>query len=66
DENFIKIKSGILAAMKKCGDDILYKNQAYNQLKDMDKQNFTRVWENLKAKLPSPYRIQDIYDLILF
>ena len=66
DENYKKIKSQILNAIKKCGEDILYKSQAYNQIKDMDQETFSKVWENLKTKLPSPYRIQDIYDLILF
>ncbi|MGL4786631.1 MAG: hypothetical protein ACRC2Q_07080, partial [Cetobacterium sp.] len=66
DLNYKKIKSQILNAIKKCGEDILYKSQAYNQIKDMDQETFSKVWENLKTKLPSPYRIQDIYDLILF
>ena len=66
DENYKKIKFQILNAIKKCGEDILYKSQAYNQIKDMDQETFSKVWENLKTKLPSPYRIQDIYDLILF
>ncbi|MGL5000595.1 MAG: hypothetical protein ACRC6J_02600 [Cetobacterium sp.] len=65
-ENFVRIKSEVLNAMKKSGDNILYKNQAYNQLKDMNQDMFTKVWENIKSKLASPYRIQDIYDLILF
>lgn len=65
DLNYKKIKSQILNAIKKCGEDILYKSQAYNQIKDMDQETFSKVWENLKTKLPSPYRIQDIYDLIL-
>ena len=66
DLNYKKIKLQVLNAIKKCGEDILYKSQAYNQLKEMDQEKFSRVWENLKIKLPSPYRIQDIYDLILF
>lgn len=66
DENYKKIKSQVLNAIKKCGEDILYKSQAYNQIKDMDQESFSKVWESLKIKLPSPYRIQDIYDLILF
>ena len=66
DLNYKKIKSQILNAIKKCVEDILYKSQAYNQIKDMDQETFSKVWENLKTKLPSPYRIQDIYDLILF
>ncbi|MEG1449754.1 MAG: hypothetical protein RSC62_03005, partial [Cetobacterium sp.] len=66
NQNYKKIKTHVLSAIKKCGDDILYKHQAYNQLKDMDEQTFSKVWESLKSKLPSPYRTQDIYDLILF
>lgn len=66
NENYKKIKTQVLQGMKKCGDDLLYKTHAYNQLKSMDQETFTRVWENTKLKLASPYRIQDIYDLILF
>ncbi|MGL4999337.1 MAG: hypothetical protein ACRC5W_08670 [Cetobacterium sp.] len=66
NQNFMRVKTAVLNAIKKCGDNILYKNQAYNQLKDMNQEMFTKVWENIKIKLPSPYRIQDIYDLILF
>lgn len=66
DTNYKKIKSNVLNAIKKCGEDILYKSQAYSQIKEMDQETFSKVWENLKVKLPSPYRIQDIYDLILF
>lgn len=66
EKNYEKIKEGILEAMKKCGDNILYKNHAYNQIKAMDKNTFSDVWENTKLKLASPYRVQDIYDLILF
>lgn len=66
DTNYRKIKSQVLNAIKKCGEDILYKAQAYNQIKEMDQESFSKVWENLKTKLPSPYRTQDIYDLMLF
>ncbi|MGL5377526.1 MAG: hypothetical protein ACRCZR_06095 [Cetobacterium sp.] len=65
-ENFKRIKSEVLNAIKKCGDDILYKTQVYNQLKDMEQEMFIKVWDNIKLKLASPYRIQDIYDLIIF
>ncbi len=66
DENYKKIKSLTVQALKKCGDDILYKKQAYTQLKEMDQEKFAKVWENIKSKLASPYKTQDIYDLILF
>lgn len=64
--NFRRIKNQILQAMKKSGDDVLYKDMAYIQIKDMEIAEFTKLWENLKLKTASPYRIQDIYDGILF
>ena len=65
-ENFKRIKLQLLSGIKKCGENILYKNQAFNQLKDMEIDKFILLWEDLKRKLPSPYRVQDTYDLILF
>lgn len=66
NNNYKKIKNYILAGIKRCGEDILYKTQLYTQIKDMDMLSFIRVWENLKTKLPTPYKLQDIYDLMLF
>lgn len=65
-KNYKRIKTQVLQGIKKCGDEILYKKHAYEQLKNMDEETFGRVWEDTKSKLASPYRIQDIYDLILF
>lgn len=64
--NFKRIKNQILQAMRKCGDDILYKDFVYTQIKDMEILDFSKFWENLKTKIASPYRVQDIYDSILF
>lgn len=66
DKNFNQIRDKILNAIIKNGDDILYKKHAYEQLKKMDINSFSKMWENLKLKLPSPYRQQDIFDIMLF
>lgn len=65
-ENYKKIKDMVIQGIKKAGVTILYKDQVYEQIKNMDMEEFSKVWEDAKKKLPSPYRIQDIYDLILF
>lgn len=66
DKNFERIKKQVLKGLQNCEMDILYKKQAIKKLKEIELEEFKEVWEELKRKLASPYRPQDIYDLMLF
>lgn len=66
EENFTKYKNEILTGIEKTGDDILYKDKVKAKVQLMDLEDVKLLWEKTKAKAPSPYISQDIYDLIVF
>ena len=66
DDNFEKIKNQIIDALKKCEANILYKTQGIKRLEQIEKEGFKEVWKSVIKKLSSPYKPQDIHDLILF
>ncbi|MGL5051626.1 MAG: lipase family protein [Fusobacteriaceae bacterium] len=66
EENFIRIKKDILDGMKKSHVEIIYKKEMLECVDSLEIENFSELWEKLKKKLPSPYRLQDIYDGLLY
>lgn len=46
--------------------DFLYGKKVSNQLKNMNLEKFSRLWKLLLEKLPSPYKSQDFFDVLVF
>lgn len=64
--NYSKLKNYITKGISSCGEEILYKKQSLEQIKNMRYDEFEYLWKNLKDKLASPYRTKDLFDLIVF
>lgn len=64
--NFYDIKNGLIRGFENCGLDLLYKDKIIEQLKKMDIDIFSCLWEKTKKKLASPYKFVDIFDIFIF
>ena len=66
EENFEKLKNQLLQGLDSTGAELPYKKHIIHQIKKMELGEFSTLWEKIKAKLPSPYRLQDIFDVFIF
>lgn len=66
EENFEKLKNQLLQGLDSTGAELPYKKHVINQMKKMEKEEFAILWEKIKTKLPSPYKLQDIFDVFIF
>ena len=64
--NFLDIKSGLIKGFENCGLDLLYKDKIIEQIRKMDIDIFSKLWDKIKKKLPSPYKYIDIFDIFIF
>lgn len=66
EENFLGLKKELLDGAKKSGLEIIYKKEIIECIFSLEIETFSEFWEKLKKKRPSPYRLQDIYDGLLY
>ena len=66
EENFEKLKNQLLQGLDNTGAELPYKKHIFHQIKNMEMEEFSTLWEKVKAKLPSPYKLQDIFDVFIF
>ena len=66
EENFEKLKTQLLQGLDNTGAELPYKKHITHQIKNMEMEEFSTFWEKIKAKLPSPYKLQDIFDVFIF
>ena len=66
EQNFSRIKSQMIRGLENTGAELPYKKHIIHQLNEMDIEIFSKIWEKTKAKLPSPYKLQDIFDVFVF
>lgn len=66
ENNFVEIKNSIISGLNSSGVNLLYRQQISDQLKSMEIEEFSEVWEMIKLKLPSPYKTMDIFDIFIF
>lgn len=64
--NFLILKSVLIKGFKNCGLNILYQNKIIEQIKQMEIEEFKKLWEKMKSKLASPYIPLDIFDIFIF
>lgn len=65
-DNFLELRNTLVKGFENCGLDLLYKEKIVEQIKNMNAQKFSILWEKLKFKLPSPYKYLDIFDIFIF
>lgn len=65
-DNFKELKRQLLRGLETTGAELPYKKHIINQIDKMDMELFSELWEKVKAKLPSPYKLQDIFDVFIF
>jgi hypothetical protein len=66
EQNFTRIKNQMIHGLENMGAELPYKKHIIHQINEMDMETFSKTWEKTKAKLPSPYRLQDIFDVFVF
>ncbi len=66
ESNFLEIKNDIINGLNKSGVNLLYRYQIVEQIKKMEMEEFSILWEKVKKKLPSPYKSIDIFDTFIF
>ena len=66
EKNFLEIKGDIISGLSSSGVNLLYRQQLLEQLKKMELDEFSILWEMVKKKLPSPYKSIDIFDIFIF
>ena len=66
ENNFVEIKNSIISGLNSSGVNLLYRQQISDQVKSMEIEEFSEVWEMIKLKLPSPYKTTDIFDIFIF
>lgn len=66
EENFLRTKKDIIDGIKKSSMEIIYKKEILECVNSLELEGFGEMWEKLKKKRPSPYRLQDIYDGLLY
>ncbi|STO31677.1 Uncharacterised protein [Fusobacterium necrogenes] len=66
ENNFKELQNDILNGLSSSGVNLLYKKQIVTRIRNMGRVEFSRLWEKVKIKLPSPYRNLDIYDIFIF
>lgn len=66
NENFLTLKNTLIKGFKRSGLNILYADKIVEQLNKMEQEEFSILWEKMKNKLPSPYKVQDIFDVFIF
>lgn len=66
ESNFNEIKKDIISGLSSSGVNLLYRQQLIEQIKKMNQEEFSILWEKIKKKLPSPYKNTDIFDTFIF
>ena len=66
EQNFTRLRSQMIHGLENMGGELPYKKHIIHQLNEMDIETFSKTWEKTKAKLPSPYKLQDIFDVFVF
>lgn len=64
--NFALLKSMLLQGLDNTGAELPYKKHMISQIEKMELDVFSGLWEKVKQKLPSPYKLQDIFDVFIF
>lgn len=65
-DNFVLLKNYMLQGLESTGAELQYKRHIIDQVGKMEIEVFSRLWEKTKSKLPSPYKLQDIFDVFVF
>ena len=64
--NFVLLKNMLLQGLDNTGAELPYKKHIIDQIEKMELETFSGLWEKVKQKLPSPYKLQDIFDVFIF
>lgn len=64
--NFDSLKNFMIKGLENTGAELPYRKHIINQINKMEIDIFSKLWEKVKLKLPSPYRLQDLFDVFIF